>query len=573
MDSSSYAGAPYGPLYPRFYPTSLWSAKTHATFSVIAAGIAYDNAVTQEATPRSALPRWLHPLPNVPLNNGIALPKRWPLVLGLLIAALLIRFIALIWTPLVPEEAYYWLYSQHPSLSYYDHPPMVAWCIRLGTLIFGSTELGVRSVGCLLMLASSLLMYKLGKLWFSRPAALIAAISLQALPFYYGMGYIATMDAPLVFFWLLCLTCLSYALRHNSISAWYFTGLSLGAAALSKYTALFLGVGIVIVVIAHKPWRRHLRTPHPWLALLIAAACFSPVVIWNAANDWASFRFQLIDRFSHDAFRLDKPLWYIAVQLIILTPPLLSILGLMAIRDARHYRRLLGARYLFVWAFSLPLLALMFQKSLSAEVHLNWTAPAYLSMLPAIAWLLLAAIRLARRAGRSPWLMLVVHRTAIACLCLSIAAMAYLLFLQSHTHWLRPFGPWRQLAAVVEDAEDRLQHQTKSNPLVLGEGKYRLASVMAFYRTPLEDEHPAILDTTSEWIATGGHGLAFQYWMARADAAGRDCVIVTDATPSATDFQGHFDSLTMVDDPRLADCKPYSVLIGRNLHPSPPHIH
>ncbi len=485
----------------------------------------------------------------------------------LLAAALLLRFIALIWTPLVPEEAYYWLYSQHPSLSYYDHPPMVAWCIGLGTFIFGTTELGVRAIGCLMMLSSSLLMYHMGRMWFDRRAAFIAALLLQALPFYYGMGYIATMDSDLVFFWLLCLTGLTYALRRDSTWGWYLAGIALGGAALTKYTALFLGVGIVIGLLACRPWRRHLLTPHPWLALLIASACFTPVVIWNATHNWASFRFQLLDRFDEDGFGVSKPLWYLAVQVLVLTPPLLGVLALMAIRSMKHYRRLLSPRRIFTWAFCLPLLALMLSKSFTTNIRLSWTVPAYLSAMPAIAWILIAAIRLARRRHHKPWLLQITRATATICLSIGIATMAYVLFLQPYTRWFRPFGPWRQLAAIVEDAEDRLQSQTHRVPLVIGDGKYRLASVIAFYRTPLEQERPAASDTTGGWIVTGGHGLAFEYWMTRADAAGRDCIVVTDSNDPIKEFAGCFDSLIAVNDPRLAACHPYVVLVGRGLHP------
>ena len=35
---------------------------------------------------------------------------------------------------LIPDEAYYWNYAQHMDLSFYDHPPMVAWLIWLGTV-------------------------------------------------------------------------------------------------------------------------------------------------------------------------------------------------------------------------------------------------------------------------------------------------------------------------------------------------------------------------------------------------------------------------------------------------------
>jgi dolichol-phosphate mannosyltransferase len=45
---------------------------------------------------------------------------------------------------LLPEEAYYWNYSRHLDIGYLDHPPMVAWLIRLGTMVFGQNEFGVR---------------------------------------------------------------------------------------------------------------------------------------------------------------------------------------------------------------------------------------------------------------------------------------------------------------------------------------------------------------------------------------------------------------------------------------------
>jgi 4-amino-4-deoxy-L-arabinose transferase-like glycosyltransferase len=43
------------------------------------------------------------------------------------------------------DEAYYWLWSRRLAMSYYDHPPMVAYLIRLGTSLFGETIIGVRS--------------------------------------------------------------------------------------------------------------------------------------------------------------------------------------------------------------------------------------------------------------------------------------------------------------------------------------------------------------------------------------------------------------------------------------------
>jgi dolichol-phosphate mannosyltransferase len=151
--------------------------------------------------------------------------RTWLLLLA---ASLVLRFIAMGRVVLVPEEAYYWLYAQHNQMSYFDHPPMVGWVIRAGTLIAGDTELGVRLVGGLLLAGASVLMYFFARMWFGRTAALIAAASLQVLPVYSGAALIATMDAPLVFFWLACLLGLSHALKHGRAAGWYLAGAALG---------------------------------------------------------------------------------------------------------------------------------------------------------------------------------------------------------------------------------------------------------------------------------------------------------------------------------------------------------
>src|SRR5664280_2844266 len=82
-------------------------------------------------------------------NIGISDPGKSPLSIAAVGGALVLTIIHLLLaqqTELIPEEAYYWAYSQHPALSYFDHPPMVAWIIWLGTAVFGNTELGVRIV-------------------------------------------------------------------------------------------------------------------------------------------------------------------------------------------------------------------------------------------------------------------------------------------------------------------------------------------------------------------------------------------------------------------------------------------
>src|SRR5437868_5289786 len=77
-----------------------------------------------------------------------------------ILALVALRLAAAAWTPLTFDEAYYWMWSRHLAGGYYDHPPMVAIVIRLGTLIAGDTELGVRLVSILLALPMSWAVYR-----------------------------------------------------------------------------------------------------------------------------------------------------------------------------------------------------------------------------------------------------------------------------------------------------------------------------------------------------------------------------------------------------------------------------
>src|SRR5580692_8678881 len=95
-------------------------------------------------------------------------------------ARVLLRRAAAVWSPLTFDEAYYWMWSKHLAGGYYDHPPMVALVIRLGTVIAGDTEFGVRLVSILLALPMSWAVYRSAAILFGgQRIAATAAILLN----------------------------------------------------------------------------------------------------------------------------------------------------------------------------------------------------------------------------------------------------------------------------------------------------------------------------------------------------------------------------------------------------------
>ncbi len=484
----------------------------------------------------------------------------WKLTIRILLAiTLALRVVTMIWMNLIPEEAYYWMYSQHPELSYFDHPPMVAWLIGLGTQLFGNTQFGVRIAADLCMLGASGAMYAFSRMWFGRGASLVAALLLQVLPVYFGAGLIATMDAALIFFWLIALVGLSVALRKQCPWGWYLAAVGAGGAMLSKYTGVFLLLGGFATVVGYEPWRRYLATPHPYVAVLLVVAMFTPVLIWNAQHEWASFRFQFMDRFEGNVFSTAHVTLFVLLQIAIGTPIVLAGLGWLYARTVRR-KRLLTPRGLLVVNFSLPLLLAVSYKSLRYDAHLNWTLPAYLSTLPAIAQLTIACSRHPLdRLSTVVWRRAVLI-TGVACLIINLLAMIYVLILHPRVGWVSALGPWREFAAAVQKIADRKQAETGRESLIVGADKNRLASVLAFYRTPLERDVRASDFTTSQWLI-GGEGLGYPYW-AKADKW-LDCnVVIVDDRNAIGKFASRLEEFDLLDDIRL-NRKSYHIAVGR----------
>src|SRR5260370_14678670 len=121
----------------------------------------------------------------------------WRPAIGLIAYAVVLRLIYAGSVEMMPEEAYYWSYSRHLDFGYLDHPPMVAWLIRLGTDLFGQTEFGVRAGALCCGAVTSVFVYKLARNLFGEAGAVAAWLLAQALPYLFLSGLLITPDCPL----------------------------------------------------------------------------------------------------------------------------------------------------------------------------------------------------------------------------------------------------------------------------------------------------------------------------------------------------------------------------------------
>ena len=105
-------------------------------------------------------------------------------------------------TQLSPDEAYYWMWSQRPALSYFSKGPGVAFAIRSSTVIFGDNEFGVRFWSPLLAAGTSLLLYYFAQRLFSSLAGFWTVVVLNVTPIFNLGSLVLTIDPLSIFFWV-----------------------------------------------------------------------------------------------------------------------------------------------------------------------------------------------------------------------------------------------------------------------------------------------------------------------------------------------------------------------------------
>jgi dolichol-phosphate mannosyltransferase len=413
---------------------------------------------------------------------------------------------------LLPEEAYYWNYAQHLDIGYLDHPPMVAWLIWAGTRLFGDTEFAVRLGAYSCWIVAAMFCFLLTRNLYGRTAAFIAVLLLAVLPFFFGTGMIITPDAPLTAAWAGALYFLERALLGEQRTAWWHVGICVGLGLLSKYTIALLGPATILFMLLDPRSRMWFRRSSPYVAVLAAAVFFSPVIIWNAQHDWASFMFQGPQRLqAPPRFSLFHLL---ASIMVLLTPVGVAAIVVALLRNAKT--RVQGSqqsrdrRSLFAAIFTLAPLSVFVVFSLFHQIKLDWTGPLWLAMLP----LLAADIAEGRQviagwpdALRRTWgptiaVLLLAYGMALHYLTLGLPGVGY-----SGDLTVLPVG-WREFGRQAAIIEQEIESITGKEPLRVGTDKYFLSSQMAFY-DPIDKDGAT---TTAGRGLFGQDSLMYNYW-------------------------------------------------------------
>ncbi|WP_072346421.1 ArnT family glycosyltransferase [Devosia enhydra] len=287
------------------------------------------------------------------------------------------------------DEAYYWMWGQHPALSYYDHPPLNAWMQGLAGALFGWNRFSLRIMVGLALVADIAILWifarrlggaaKEGVFWTT-------LVLLLATPIYVAVTAVALPDHLMLTFGLA-----SLLFFHAYLADWrvdrptperdlFIAALLLGLAVLSKYNGAFIGFGVLAAIVFIPRLRPLLRRWQTYAAAALALLVQWPVLAWNMENGFASFGFILAGRHEGLAQRADGVVPFLISILVFLSPFALWPIGKFLAKAGLAKGE--GVARAIVVVSTLGILAV----SLVTTALFHWNLPAYLALLPFLAF-------------------------------------------------------------------------------------------------------------------------------------------------------------------------------------------
>ena len=385
-----------------------------------------------------------------------------------LVAFLVLRIV--FWFAAFPnsDEAYYWLWGQHPDLSYYDHPPLQAWIQGIFTAIFGRSAFALRLPNLFSNIAFFYTYYLIVRYLHKTLEFRRVILLVLASPLYFIFLGLAWHDHLLITFSLisayLFIRFLDGYLADERGETWrlYGSAIAFSFALLSKYNAVFVAIGFFATLITTPRLRSLFRDRRLYFGIAIALTALIPIGLWNVSNDFQSFRYY-VDRSVHPVvpgIKFGSFLGFTLVSFLVVSP--FCWIGFYRLLKTRLQVTSIYPIVAF-WIFSLSSIALTIISLISAALY-YWNITAYLLLFPLLP-LVLKKINAHLIYGLIISTLLMIHYTVLplsAFVSKEIDPDSRMLF------------GWRDVAAIVQ-----AETQTLKAPLLIT-SDYRSASALAY---------------------------------------------------------------------------------------------
>ena len=444
------------------------------------------------------------------------------LVQVLAIALVVFHFVHLAFVSVFMDEAYYWMWGQHPALSYYDHPPLNAWLLGASSAVFGWNLFALRLPVMLSFVADIYAIWLLsrqigGERWTTH--FWVTLLLFMGTPVYWWVSGYALPDHLLL---TGCLYAVYFFFRFFQARAGggeganrdlYLGAVFLGLAALSKYNAAFLAAGVVAFALVYD--RRILGQGRLYIAGLIALVLQTPTIVWNLGENFASWEFILHGRHAGLHAEIDGIVPLVFGIGIFISPFLFWPIWKFAVSRKNSVPGSGFARATFlISTFAIVIV------SLTTVTLFHWNLVAYVAMLPFLALVL-----------RPRWLLALqaIYGTGIAIFIFVNYAIVPLTnvngWRDNATGWSYGWGP---TVAAIDKA--KAEHKVG----FVATSDYTTASLVGFMT---HDK-----DVTSLFPGRD----QYDFWFDPKAHAGEDAILFEDTWRPLYEVASEFKSLTVL---------------------------
>ena len=273
------------------------------------------------------------------------------------------------YTELLPDEAYYWVYSQYMDWGFFDHPPLVAIWVTISDFLFNG-ELGVRFFSAI---SFSLMIYLVWNT-IDHPSKnkyswlfLLLFFSTALLNVY---GFITTPDTPLLFFFALFLWSYKHYLTKKNTLIYFTLAIAITGMMYSKYQGI-----LIIFFIFLSNWKL-VKDYKIWLVCFGALILYIPHIYWQYVNDFPSVRYHLYERASVASYKFEYTLMHVVNAIAILGFTFITIYKAFfkGIKNKDIFYRGLNSIVLGFFFFFLI-------SSFRGHVQAQWIAPIMLPLI------------------------------------------------------------------------------------------------------------------------------------------------------------------------------------------------
>jgi 4-amino-4-deoxy-L-arabinose transferase-like glycosyltransferase len=389
----------------------------------------------------------------------------------------LIRLVVAPFFGLGVDEAHYVLYAKYLALSYVDHPPLIGWTHAPLFYIFGANEFLARLPAILIFAAASYCAYLfILRITQSISLALLSVLALNCSFMLNAMGLMLLPDSFLLLFVFLLIFISEKILREKKPLDFILLGILLGLMGLAKYTAILFVPPLIIFFLMKKRFDI-VFSPYMILMALIALILISPVIYWNVAHDFISFRYQGGHVFGTLSSSFKNFIESLAAQFGAYSPFLfiIAFYGFFkALRSKSVYLQL-------AVLFGGTIIAFFLVTSLYERTLPHWPGVFYLLFIPVGTCFLLQSQEKWKRnflyfsVGFSLVLMLFAY--------VEVAGKFFVF-----PDYKSPFRDIYGFPAILKQADEIIKHNLSPQPAAIAVSNWTMGSRTMYYNLPYKNE-------------------------------------------------------------------------------------